>query len=486
MKFSINIHESNAPAGSPAAQAAQVAILGRGRRARAEPGWSIRTLSSFEWLIGECDSLQSVLDRVAVPGVAPRITGLPPDATHLTITEQRDFVPLDHIYPNVAPVAATVVAALRAGAFDLTQFEFITERRCLKRIASLSHSLCTDLQMLNGTIYARDVPKHRCVNYGSVGHQFGKLCTTRAAADEPAADGAGGASGGVRQRSEFFQLTQLNCGPHRLLVASEVDCLTADGQGVELKIGKLGGARADGRRPRRVPARPPRAGPPAATSPSPVAITRFPCIPHAPVRPRAAPFPPRPGLSTWTQCLFADVPIVVRGTSREIAAGVWRIQAIDMFNVREMLSDSVKERAMATFARVLTRLRQTMREGRVYRLQREQRNIVCFELPEPIAPLITEAEIDWLKAQVRSEQAAAAERQPRAPAAGAASQQVGGGGRPAGAEGAGSARRGGAGKAQPSGGGGSGGGSRSGVGGPKTQGSTGTRLHKSEPSHDRS
>jgi hypothetical protein len=157
-----------------------------------------------------------------------------------------------------------------------------------------------------------------------------------------------------------------------------------------------------------------------------------------------------------------------------------------MFNVREMLSDSVKERAMATFARVLTRLRQTMREGRVYRLQREQRNIVCFELPEPIAPLITEAEIDWLKAQVRSEQAAAAERQPRAPAAGAASQQVGGGGRPAGAEGAGSARRGGAGKAQPSGGGGSGGGSRSGVGGPKTQGSTGTRLHKSEPSHDRS
>ncbi|KAJ1620769.1 hypothetical protein T492DRAFT_914873 [Pavlovales sp. CCMP2436] len=69
-----------------------------------------------------------------------------------------------------------------------------------------------------------------------------------------------------------------------------------------------------------------------------------------------------------------------------------------------MLSDEVKARSMAMFARVLTQLRRTMREGCVYRLQREQRNIVCFELPEPSAPLITSEEVDWLRARVRAEQ----------------------------------------------------------------------------------
>mmetsp|Transcript_25323 Transcript_25323/g.59532 ORF Transcript_25323/g.59532 Transcript_25323/m.59532 type:complete len:310 (-) Transcript_25323:114-1043(-) len=202
--------------------------------------------------------------------------------------------------------------------------------------------------MLNGTIFARDVPKHRCVNYGSIGHQFHRLCVSP--------DGDGPRIYGQRYdpslepRAEFFHLTDLRCGPHRLLVASEVDCHTQQGEGVELKIGKLG------------------------------------------------------GLSTWTQCLFANVPIVVRATSREHAPGVWSIHRVDTFDVQQMLSDEVKARSMAMFARVLTQLRRTMREGCVYRLQREQRNIVCFELPEPSAPLITSEEVDWLRARVRAEQ----------------------------------------------------------------------------------
>jgi hypothetical protein len=229
LKFSVNVHETNAPPGSAAAAAAGVgeAIPTRAKNPRRETSWSVRTISRFEWLTGECRSLQSVLDRVSVPGVAPLISGLPPELSEMVITERNLFVPLEHIYPNVAPVAATIVAALRSGVDDWGRFDFVTERRCLKRIASLSHSLCTDLQMLNGTIFARDVPKHRCVNYGSVGHQFGKACL------QPQ---------GPRPRSEFFHLTSLDCGPHRLLVASEVDALAPDGRGVELKVGKLGGA----------------------------------------------------------------------------------------------------------------------------------------------------------------------------------------------------------------------------------------------------
>lgn len=34
-------------------------------------------------------------------------------------------------------------------------------------------SLCTDPQVLSGVIYARDLPDHRCVNHGFVGHKFG-------------------------------------------------------------------------------------------------------------------------------------------------------------------------------------------------------------------------------------------------------------------------------------------------------------------------
>ena len=227
LKFSINIYEPNAPAGSTLAEAAAAAMHGRTKGPG--PGYSVHRIATFQWLIGDVDSLQGVIDRVRVPGTPPVVQTVPPDVQDLTICEQRDFVPLDHIYPNVAPVAGTVVAALRAGIDVLSEYNFVTERRCLKRIASLSHALCTDLQMVNGTIFARDVPKHRCVNYGSVGHQFHRLCT------RPATDA---------RPSEFFHLTSLRCGPHALLVASEVDGHTPQGEGIELKIGKLGGARA--------------------------------------------------------------------------------------------------------------------------------------------------------------------------------------------------------------------------------------------------
>jgi hypothetical protein len=101
--------------------------------------------------------------------------------------------------------------------------------------------------------------------------------------------------------------------------------------------------------------------------------------------------------------MFADVPLVVRATSREIEPGTWQLLRVGVFEVEEMLSDEVKGKAMATFSRILTRLRQTMREGHVYRLQREQRNIVCFELPEPVDPFITYEELEWLTTKVRAE-----------------------------------------------------------------------------------
>lgn len=104
------------------------------------------------------------------------------------------------------------------------------------------------------------------------------------------------------------------------------------------------------------------------------------------------------------------MPIVIRGVSqlKRGAAGRWGVQSLDYFEADEMLSEEAKARAMAIFARVLTQLRRSMREGRVYRLQREQRNIVCFELPEHVEPLITGEEIGWLAGGVRAEPAAAA------------------------------------------------------------------------------
>lgn len=109
------------------------------------------------------------------------------------------------------------------------------------------------------------------------------------------------------------------------------------------------------------------------------------------------------------------MPYVLRGTSKAAGAGEWAIQRVDAFDVNAMLNEGVKRSSMAMFVRVLSRLRRCMVEGRVYRLQREQRNIVCFELGPAVAPLITRDEIDWLRSRADGDSAPAS-APPLAPA----------------------------------------------------------------------
>lgn len=217
-----------------------------------------------------------------------------PPTTPFRLWKHRDEPIKSYKYPLCVPVSAIALTAKKQN-IDLSKYDFVGLRRSIKRILSFSPQLNTNFQMINGTIFAEDVPIHLSYHTYNYGYQLEMACTKGIADgkenkdetddnDKEMKNNESTESSNNNKRSQYqypfpfkpadnlteedkdnvigmkldeerkkedeklcipmsktgdyYHLVEVEIGDLKLLLCAEVDCVDNDGNAMEIKFGK--------------------------------------------------------------------------------------------------------------------------------------------------------------------------------------------------------------------------------------------------------
>ena len=222
--------------------------------------------------------------HVISPAKSPPIYN--PPSIPFRLWKHKDEPIKSYKYPICVPISGIALSAKKQN-IDLSKYDFVGLRRSIKRILSFSPQLNTNFQMINGTIFAEDVPimdDYYPYNYG---YQLEKACTKGNAerkedeemkdrakcmedkgspsrvsqfpkpfktadnlTEEDKDDTVGNALEKERKKEDdmkciplskegdYYHLVEVEIGDLKLLLCAEVDCVDNDGNPMELKFGQ--------------------------------------------------------------------------------------------------------------------------------------------------------------------------------------------------------------------------------------------------------
>jgi len=242
----------------------------------------IKFLGDLNWSFAQFDTddrlnMQHIAQHLTSPAQHPPVYNPPSTPFRIWRNPKEPCKP--YSYPICMPVSAVALAAVQQH-IDLSEYDFVSLRRSVKRILSFSPQLNTNFQMIDGVIYCEEVPicgDYFPFNYGyqleikcccgdtapkrsneckqeestqSSKHwppPFRVMHQAATAADE---DDVIAQERDVRYKQQekeecrpvckegdYYHLVEVGIGDLKLLVCAEIDCVDKDGQPIELKFG---------------------------------------------------------------------------------------------------------------------------------------------------------------------------------------------------------------------------------------------------------
>ena len=226
--------------------------------------------------------MEDIAKNLVVP--ASHVPSYNPPPTPFRIWKHKQEPLMPYTYPFKVPISAVALSAKQHN-IDLSQYDFVSLRRSIKRILSFSPQLNTNFQRINNVIFCDDVPiaaHYQPFNYGyqfeiccdggggdeqkqkdevkdkEIGREVRRQNTNKwpipfkTENDESSIDVEDVIGNDVkikmkaeeekkcvplRKYSDYFQLIEVQICDLKLLLCSEIDCVDKDGNAMEVKFG---------------------------------------------------------------------------------------------------------------------------------------------------------------------------------------------------------------------------------------------------------